>query len=230
MRFNPTSEAGLVCVYDASNSPPPIGSADLPTLIEDALARGFLAISGGDAVRLRVDAVVGNDPVMPNRAFQPMGGAFLVRLPSGRVCVSGLEEWRFGGAAAMSVTPGTYMARVLRPADFDSCAYREELVQLLGEPDVRYRERVSNFAFVGCVPSIAAAISLIVAPRLFLSALLPLAAAAWLPFVFLLSSRRFKAIEARIAKYEEGFPHYALRLDPAPADSLLTGGVLNLET
>ena len=228
MRIEVSSESGVVALGD--------GTAGLPTGLDQEVllrqlepparaARIFFLVTD-DPVKYRID-VIANEPLPSglDREFEPIGGAFRLAAPNGRVALIG---WDKGGepreAGSVSVRPGAHQLTVFARRPFDGKRHAEEMANLLGA-DAKFVGRVDRLGVVGCLPLILVAICLLARRWQWLWYLVPLFALSWLPFLVLKSGRRYRDAMRRVSDAELARPHYAIGLVPTPQEELHGGYV-----
>jgi hypothetical protein len=217
VRIEVATGSGVVAVGDPQTAWPAGLDQDalLRQLEPQARSGRLFFLVTDDPVRYRVD-VLPNEPLPPglDREFEPLGGAFRVEAPSGRLALVG---WDTSGepreAGTVSVSPGTYLLSVFGPRPFDGRRYAEDMTALLGR-DAKFKDIVDRLALIGCLPMILVAVALLIARWRWLWYLVPLLVVSWLPFLVLKRSRRYRSAEKRAADAESARPHYVLSLTP----------------
>lgn len=231
-RLQIDSESGLVIFRDASVDAPAAREADARRALRSGEQDGsWFFIDADDTVSYRVDLHVGEEPSgLPEHRFRRLGGTFLLRIPSGRLAVSGLDSWSdIGADATIDVEPGPYALSIFGAEEFDGPAYDREMLAIIGKADWNYRSRVDRIGLAGCLSTIFAAVifALPVTRDLWPLALAVLAV-GWIPFLTLQRLPRYRDIEQRVREYERSLPHYAVQLERTDAVDL-SGGHLNVE-
>lgn len=227
-RIEVSSESGIVALAGPTAALP--AGLDQETLLRhlEPIARSaqifFLATD--DPVRYRID-VLADGPLAPglDRDFEPLGGAFRLETPSGRVALFG---WDKAGepreAGSVSVSPGTHLLSVFARRSFDGRRHAEDMAKLLGD-DAKFMQMVDRIGLVGCLPLILVAVSLLIARWRWLWYLVPLLAVSWLPYAILKYSRRYRRAERRAAEAERARAHYVMSLAPTRQEDLRGGYV-----
>lgn len=231
VRIDVTPESGLLIVHDAALSLPAVDRDKMEALERDAGAGKLFFLAAEDPIRFRADLYIGEaSPPELQQDFQPLGGSFLLDLPSGRLVVAG-----YGSKAddtSIAVQGGPYLLTLMERRSFDGSRHEKEMVALVGEADYRFSKRTTWLALLGCLPTIAALGTLVLAiPRrqwsLFYIAL-PLAVLAWAPHVFLRNSKRYRRIQRLMNDHEAAKPQFILKLVPTERTSDLSGGFVNV--
>ena len=234
-RIDIDSDGGVLIARDASVSLPSVPLKELESLETETSSGRLFVMATEDPSRFRIDLYTADaPPAALNADFQPLGGTFLLHLPTGRLVISGASGT---GATAdgtpIAVPAGSYLLTVLERRSFDGRRHDKEMIQLLGEADWKFHQRANWVAAAGCLPMLAALITLLLAFRhgRWLSALyvgLPLAVLAALPHVFHRASRRYRRIDRMMNEHEAAKPLFVLRLAPAEQTSGLAGGLVRL--
>jgi hypothetical protein len=226
-------EHGVAILRDSSVScpvPAPLGKNRHYSTLEAASRRGDLFfIDGEDPIDLSLELMVeGHVPPGIAPLYEAVGGTFLLRAPSGRLALSGLESWVSGvSTSAAEVRPGNYALTVLSQVTYDLTEHRKKLKETVGDANWTYKNKVDKLALAGCLPTLAAAIALYAPPwRRYTLYLLPVAVFSWLPHWLLRSTKRYRSIERREAEFEASLPRFILILAPIEDARALVGGHL----
>src|SRR5262245_30718601 len=123
VRIEVATEGGVVAIGDPQIAWPAGLDQDalLRQLEPQARSGRLFFLVTDDPARYRVDVLL-SEPLPPglDREFEPLGGAFRVEAPSGRLMLMG---WDTSGApreaGTVSVSPGTYLLSVFGPRPFD---------------------------------------------------------------------------------------------------------------
>ncbi len=188
-------------------------------------ARIFFLVTDAP-VRYRID-VLTNEPLASGlaRDFEPLGGAFRLEAPEGRIALSG---WDKAGepreAGSVSLTPGAHLLSVFARRPFDGRRHAEDMAKLLGD-DARFMHVVDRLGLVGCLPMILVAVSVLIARWRWLWYLIPLLAVSWLPYLTLKCSGRYRRAKRRASEAELARPHYVISLAPTRQEDLRGGYV-----
>jgi hypothetical protein len=227
-RIEVSSESGVVALAGPTAAlPPGLDQESLLRQLEPLAhsAQVFFLVTD-DPVRYRID-VVADEPLPPglDRDFEPLGGAFRLEAPSGRVALVG---WNKAGepreAGSVSVSPGVHLASIFARRPFDGRRHAEHMAKLLGD-DAKFMQVVDRLGLVGCLPMILVAVAVLMARWRWLWYLVPLLAVSWLPYVILKFSRRYRRAERRASEAELARPHYVISLSPTRQDELRGGYV-----
>ena len=228
-RIEVSSESGVVTLADPTAPALPAGldQASLLRQLEPLAhtAQLFFLVTD-DPVRYRID-VIANEALPPGleRDFEPMGGAFRLEAPSGRVVLVG---WDKGGepreAGGVSMSPGAHLVSVFARRPFDGRRHAEDMAALLGD-DAKLVRIVDRLGLIGCLPMILVAISVLIARWRWLRYLIPLLAVSWMPYVILKSSGRYRRAKRRVFEAERARPHYVISLAPTRQQELRGGYV-----
>lgn len=220
---------GLAVVRDASVEAPDVDRRSLAPLAEMARAGEIFYLDGEDPIDLRVRLLAEEDLDSEISGLYDLeGGTFLLRAPSGTLELSGFEAWRDGArersvpARAPAATCGLQVFR-LRTTDLAPLIERTK--DLVGADDWRFRNRVDTAWLLGCLPTLAAILFVVVpALRPYAAWTVAAAAASWLPPIWLRSTKRYKDIVERQRAFESSLPHFILVLRPLESDAGLVGG------
>ncbi len=228
-------DLGLAVLRDASVEPPPTPAAGRGCVGPlRALARdgGAFFVDGEDPISLTVEVLV-DTPLTPALAplYRSVGGTFLLRAPTGTLHLSGHAAWCAGQPAlALSVPPGAYGVLVHALETRDLAALQAAEARLVGAAEVAYRTRVDRLWFLGCLPTLALALTLLAPPlRPFWPAALLCAGLSWLPHAVLARGRRYRAVVARLHDFQAALPLYVLQLRPLESTAGLSGGWVTTE-
>jgi hypothetical protein len=228
VRIEVATESGVVAIGD-SQTAWPTGleqEALLGQLEPQARSARLFFLVTDDPVRYRFD-VLANEALPPglDREFEPLGGAFRLEAPSGRLALIG---WDTAGepreAGSVSVSPGAYLLSVFGRRPFDGRRYAEDMAALLGR-DAKFKDIVDRLGLIGCLPMILVAVAVLMARWRWLWYLGPLLVVSWLPYLALKRSRRYRSADKRAAEAESVRPHYVLRLVPTQREGVQGGYV-----
>jgi hypothetical protein len=227
-RIEVFSESGVVVVGDARAALP--SGLDQEILLQqlERLARSgqiFFLVTD-DPVRYRID-VMANEPLPPglDREFEPLGGAFRLAAPNGRVALIGWDkagEPREAGTTAVS--PGAHRLSVFARRPFDGKRHAEDMATLLGA-DAKFMHIVDRLGVIGYLPMILVAICVLAARWRWLWYLVLLLAVSWLPYLILKFGRRYRRAERRVSEAELARLHYVISLVPTQQEELHGGYV-----
>jgi hypothetical protein len=231
VRIDVTPGSGLLVVHDAALSLPPADRDKTDALERDAAAGKLFFLAAEDPIRFRADLYT--EEALPpelQHDFQPLGGSFLLDLPSGRLLVAGYGSKAEG--TSIAVPGGPHVLTLMERRPFDGSRHEKEMVALVGEADYRFSKRTTWLALLGCIPTILALGMLFLAiPRrqwsLFYIAL-PLVVLAWAPHALLRNSKRYHRIQRLMSEHEAAKPHFILKLVPTERTSGLSGGFVNI--
>jgi hypothetical protein len=230
VRIEVSSESGVVTLAGPTAAlPAGLDQASLLRLLEPLAhsAQIFFLVTD-DPVRYRIDVLV-DEPLPPglDRDFEPLGGAFRLETPSGRVALLG---WDKAGepreAGSVSVSPGMHLLSVFARRPFDGRRHTEDMTRLLGD-DAKFVRIVDRLGLIGCLPMILVAISVLIARWRWLWYLVPLLAVSWMPYGILKYSGRYRRAERRASEAEQARPHYVISLAPTRQQEL-RGGYLRV--
>lgn len=226
---------GLAVLRDASIEPPasPAVPKDRVGALRPLARDGHVFfIDGEDPISLRLEILVDQRlPPATAAQYRPVGGTFLLHVPTGVLQVSGYAAWcSQQSPQTLVVSPGAYGLTVHALETRDLTALQAAEAELVGPSGITHRDRVNRLWFLGCLPTLAFILTLMVPPfRRFWPAALLLAGVSWLPHVVLVRGRRYRDIGARLRAYEAALPHYFLQLRPLESPQGLTGGWVTTE-
>jgi hypothetical protein len=227
-RIEVASEAGIVTVGDSLTALP--SGLDQNALLRhlEPLARSgqIFFLVADDPVRYRIELWAAEAPPESlARELEPVGGAFRLDVPSGRIAVSGWDEAGTAAeAAALAVSPGPHLLSALARRPFDGARHAEDMRELLGA-EWKFMQTVDRLGLVGCLPLAVTAICVMAARWHWLWYVLPVLAASYLPYIVMKRSPRYRAAEGRAAQFEQAQPHYVLSLTETQ-DRGVAGGFL----
>ena len=248
-RIDAGTDIAMIGVWDAGRNDSALAGTfgrKLEQMLEQdcAAAHLFLLRTGGDGggpVDVYVDSVVPEDVRKQCRAAKR---EFLISVPSGRLVVGGIEEYRSGGVkaaaadSAVEVPGGNYSLRCLVPKEevhFDPPA-PAELRAMVGAEDHQYYRRIQKLVLVTYFGVLFLFGGLII-PLGWKKALAIAAAAGLMGYGlmrFISGNERFR----RVARAENelwqqararGLPTVILELHRVDDTSTLSGGTLHLE-
>ena len=225
-RIEVPSESGVVALGDAATGLPAGLDQEILFRQLEPLARSadLFFLLTDDPVKYRIDVLV-NEGLPPglDRDFEPLGGAFRLEAPHGRVALIG---WDRSGApheaGSVSVSPGAHQLSVFTRRPFDAKHHAEDMVKLLGA-DAKFMRMVDRLGLVGCLPLVLVALCILTARWRALWYLVPVLAISWLPWVVLKRSRRYRNAERRASEAEQARPHFVISLAPTRQEDLRGG-------
>ena len=232
MKTTVVDEYGLVVFRDASlQAPESAGLKDafkktpLQSMAKDG---SIFFIDREDPTRLKVEVLVDTPPNEEYcNLYDPVGGRFLLRVPSGDLSISGYEAWASGDAVAtesLTVPPGVYSLSVFTNDPMDIEKYEAELERLVGPADLRFSNRVNYVGAAGCLPIAIAALVAIFASWKVALYFVAAAGLFYWPYLVLLRSSRYRGVEKIRKAYEEALPVFILRLERVESTEGLAGG------
>lgn len=229
-RVDVSSGRGLVIVRDESFPLP--AAADLAAFVgalESEARRGRLFfLVTDDPVRYRLDIYAGESlPAAVERGFEDLTGGFLLEAPSGRLVVSG-GEVAVAAHEPVTVARGRHLLTVMDRRPFDARRYDEDMVEHVGALEWKLVRRVDRLGLLGCLPMVAAAVTVFLGRWRWLWYVVPLLVLSWLPYVVLKLTPRYKSIQARVADHERRQPHFVLKLTPTEQGEPLRGGFIRV--
>jgi len=234
-RIDAVPDSGLLVVHDAEVPLPVVDRDRMDDLEREAAAGRVFFLAAEDPIRFRVDVYIGEtQPPELQQEFQPLGGSFLLDLPSGRLIVAGYNPAsRAAEGTPIALPRGPYVLNVMGRRPFDGRRHQREMVALVGEADWTFAERTNWLSLLGCLPAILALGSLLLAIRHgrwrgFLYFALPLAVLGWAPHLLLRNSKRYQRIQRLMKEHETAKPHFILKLAPTDRSNGLSGGFLNV--
>jgi hypothetical protein len=227
------TDSGLVVFRDAEREQPcPDGKADeIRRAMRGGAADGsWFYLDAEDPVRYRIELYLEEQPVgLPEHRFKPLGGSFKLRVDSGRIVVSAFEDWN-AEHEPVEIPSGSYALTVRGLGEFDAKDYDAEYRELLGQADLRYRNRVDWIGIGGCLGMlIAAAMIIIPFTRQFWYLAMAVLAIGWGPHLLLRAGRRYREIERRVKEYESSFPHFVVQLEASDPEAPINGGHLVIQ-
>lgn len=207
----------------------------MDALERDALAGKVFFLASEDPMRFRVDVYIDETPPPElHQDFEPLGGSFLLDLPSGQLVVAGYNspDATVGGLP-IAMPNGAYVLTLMGRRPFDGRRHEQEMVALLGDADWSFSKRTNWLSFLGCIPTILVLGGVVLAFRQgqwrgFVYFALPLFLLAWAPHVILRNSKRYQRIQRLMKEHEAAKPHFVLRLAPTERMTGLSGGFVNV--
>jgi len=235
VRVDTLPDSGLLVVHDAEVSLPVIDRDKMNDWERAAAAGKLFFLAAEDPIRFQADVYAGETlPAELGKDFQPLGGTFLLDLPSGRLMVAGYDlAGAAAGAVAIAVPRGPSVLTVMERRPVDGRRHQREMVALVGESDWKFVERTDRLSLLGCLPVIVALAGLLFAFRRgqwrgFLYFALPLLILAWAPHVLLRNSTRYRRIQRLMNEHEAAKPHFIFSVAPVERSEGLSGGFLNV--
>jgi len=184
-RIEVPSESGVVVLADATAGLP--AGLDQEALLRqlEPLARSarIFFLLTDDPAKYRIDVIANETlPAGLDRDFEPLGGAFRLETPNGRVALIG---WNKNGepreVGSISASPGAHQLSVFTRRPFDAKRHAQDMANLLGA-DSKFVQMVDRLGLIGCLPLVLIAICLLAARWRWLWYLVPLLAVSWLPY------------------------------------------------
>jgi hypothetical protein len=227
-RIEVSSESGVVALGQATLGLP--AGLDQEVLLRQLEQRARSAdiffLVTDDPVKYRIDVMV-NETLPPEleREFEPLGGAFRLEAPHGRVALIGWDKTGTPReAGSVSVSPGAHLLSVFTRRPFEGKRHAEDMAKLLGA-DAKFMQMVDRLGLIGCLPLILVALCVFAARWRWLWYLVPLLAVSWLPYLVLKRGRRYRSAEGRVSAAEVARPHYVIGLTATRQEDLQGGYV-----
>jgi hypothetical protein len=228
-RINVNTESGLVIFRDAAvEAPSGRGDAARTSLRAGEEDGPWFYLDADDTVEYQLELTVDEDPPdLPEYRFQRLGGTFLLRLPTGRLAVSGIDEW--ADAETLELDVGQYSLSVRGPGEFDGQAHDQEMRSLVGREDWERYLRIDRLGLGGCLSTVIAA-AIVVAPmtRAYWPVAIAALALGWLPHLLLARTTKYRRVASSVKEFEASLPHYAIQLDRIENSGPLQGGHLHV--
>jgi hypothetical protein len=236
-RVEAASDGGLIVFHD-------IGAECVALVAEGGASRRWIpdgvrdgscfVIDADDAVSYRLDVFVEEEPSgLAEHRCRPLGGAHLLRIPSGRLVVEGAEAWADGLCGeenAVDLDPGDYALSLLGRDEYDETEIQREYAGIVGEADLRLRTWIDRTGLVGCVTTALSALAIVLPwTREWWPWVLILLILSWAPFHLLRLLPRYRSVEAKIGEYEKRLPHYTVELQRVDDSGHLRGGSLRVD-
>jgi hypothetical protein len=232
MRIRIKDASGLAIVCDGTIIAPVAGeSRERPIEQLEASAREgrLFFIDGEDPIDLTLEVVSG-EPLATELAarFTPVGGGFLLDIPSGSAAVAGYDAWARGNPpeASVSVAPGSHLVVAYARRLPDARQYEADIERLVDPRAVAFHRRVTRLAPLGCLPLIVLAIALLLQRWTLASYAAGVALLASAAYAGVSRSGRFRAVEDAQRAYKRDLPAYVLELRPVERSPSLVGGWL----
>jgi len=183
------------------------------------------------SIHLYVDE---DSPDYSGRGYKRRGGTFLLNVPSGRLIAGGVEHWsgheetEDSAKTEVTVPPGSY-ALTVREQEFDNLQHNAEMIDLLGEADWNFYNKVMWFRAGGCLPVLACIVLAFLREwQALLFFALPLAFSYWLVQAALWRFGRWARIDRAIKEHQSESPGIILELHAINDTSLLKGGSVRI--
>src|SRR5688572_14612458 len=164
MRTRIKDASGLVIVRDAGIASPPTGANARDELRASARHGQLFFLESDDPIELTIEIITdGPVPAELTQRFTPVGGAFLLELPSGRAVLSGYDFWTTGQgiAATLDVAPGSYVVVAHERRPPDARLYEADIARLVDPDALAFHRRVMRVAPLGCLPMIGLTLALL---------------------------------------------------------------------
>jgi len=245
-RFDAGTDVAMLGAWDAERNTRPFTPAEWSrleaTLDADAAAGHLFLIhthaDGGGAIDVYADEPIPDDV---KAHLTPLGGEFLLVLPTGALCVDGAEYYRARkpdtrvSARAVTMPPGDYALRCYEyEGEEEAPTSEKDLARLVGREDLAYYDRMNR---TGCLGGL---LMLLLFPLLWfvvgwIVALVVTVVAfvsyfhvhAW----FLRRNERYARLRDVVTKFrlEGADPTFVLELRSVPNRAGLSGGSVSLE-
>ena len=159
-RFDAGTDAAMLGAWDAQRNAQPFTSSDIrrfsATLDAEAVAGHIFLLNtqadGGGPIDVYIDETI---PSEFQENLEPLGGEFLLALPSGALIVDGAEYYRAPkpdrslSNRVVTVPPGDYAARWFTPTNDEEQPRSEvDLARLVGKEELTYYDRMNSS---GCI-------------------------------------------------------------------------------
>lgn len=223
-------EYGLCILRDASAPCPEggLGKEFKKAPVRQAALDGSLFfIDREDPTRLQLEVLIEEAPDKGRLAiFEPVGGRFLLRVPSGKLAVSGYEAWVTGASTSdsIAVAPGEYSVAAFSRDTPNIEAYDREMERLVGPDDLKFATRVSSYGAAGCLPLLITLLAGIFVSWQVGLVVLGAVAMGWLPYFGLLLTPRYRRVERIRKRFEADLPAFIVRLERVESTDGLSGG------
>ena len=226
--FEIEAPSGIIGLWDVTLTPSSVPTKEMVRLVTDlresARKGDLFFLEAEDPVRYRIEVIINNElPSSIADEFEPRGGAFRLRMPSGKMRVASLPPASTGGQ--IDGSPGEYLVRPYGRRQFDGARYDQAMTKLAGDSDWIFRRRVDNVGAFGCLFLVAGAILLAIPfLRQYWWAILPTFAAPWLTYFLFTKAPRYRRAEKAAASHEQHLPHFVIVLKPSPSATDIPGG------
>jgi hypothetical protein len=155
-RIDAGTDVAMIGAWDAQRNAKAFTTSQLSQLsdtLEADAAEGHLFLlhtgaDGGGPIDLYIDEAIPSDIY---QRLVPLGGEFLLALPSGALVVGGAEDYRLaepkitGPNSVLTVPAGDYSLRCYTAKDEEQSPRSEnELKRLVGTADLEYYDRVNS--------------------------------------------------------------------------------------
>jgi len=162
IRLDAGTDIGMIGAWDGDRSASPFSkrrARELDQVVKADASEGHLFVvytgaDGGGPLDIFVDQELPDDI---REQVTPVGGEFLLRLPTGRLVVDGVECYRSTGkmpdtSSRASITPGDYALRCHVGKDEDKHPpTQKELNRRVGAENVRYYDRINRVGLLTIV-------------------------------------------------------------------------------
>lgn len=158
-RIEAGTDIAMIGAWDASRNDSALAGMGSKKLLQSleadcAAARLFLLHTGGDGggpVDVYVDAAI---PGAVRKKYRAAQREFLISVPSGRLVIGGMEDYRNGSAkitgadSVVNLPSGDYALRCLAPKGevYAETPTRAELEAKVGAADFKYHRRIQTVA------------------------------------------------------------------------------------
>lgn len=194
----------------------------------DTSIRNYLyLIADDDAFKFDLGLFTGNwsNEKLKN-TYEQSGGYFGINVASGKISLQTSDNWKNKTSQhEANVLSGNYRASLFTKREFIYSEYRNELVELIGERDMKYYELVDKFGLYAWIPTILFLVSLFTTFGrqywlLFFIAMIFL----WLPYFVCQKTKRYIKIENTRTNHESKFPYYLIQLKLQSSEENISGG------
>ncbi|MGJ8676945.1 MAG: hypothetical protein ACSHX0_05475 [Akkermansiaceae bacterium] len=218
--------SGIIAVADGKSWDTNCHS-DSESIVGRASGKGFFVIDTEDEAELRIEVVVdGEDPPKSIDAYEAIGGAFRVSLPSGSLRIADPGDRTPG--YCLDLPAGTYCLSAKRLNTQDFSNHLRHVRTAVGDDDWSYHERIGKIELTGC-GTVVLAILLAIIPftRSYWWIFVPVLFAPYLIAWLLKCTQRYKRAEKARSAFEGQQPHLILllSLDNRLSDSVRGGTI-----
>lgn len=223
-RIQLASESGLIVLHDEAVDLPAEPHQDelRKTLNSGAAAGSWFVMDADDAVDLRVDLWVDEEPEGLPSWFSPLADPCRLELPAGRLKV--------GEQGPIQVEPVSWAVSVLGPSPFEARAYNDLMTARFGRKAWRYHDFVDRLGMVGCTSTTFLPVTMLSSRvREYWYIPLGLVLLSWVLHLLLTRVEPYRSLDAKREAYEASFPQFAVHLQRLEPDADMDGGVLGIQ-
>lgn len=191
-----------------------------------AISNFFLYLIADDESNYEIAVIVGDWPnELPSSKYEPFGGYFGLDLSSGCLEICTKSSWEKGLCeSSVGLTSGYYVINTwVENTEYEN--YRNNIVAITSEEEMKYYELVNKFAVYAWIPILLLVISLLFPlGKEFWIYSLSIVIISWLPYYILRKTKQYLSIEQAMKEYQSCYPNYIVQIQKRPKETQIPGG------